>query len=74
VKVHDDLFRAGDERWVRMVVRAGSSVEVGRRGTRERTGYILVVVGEDVSVGGEFAGVSRCERCFDAASRYFEGE
>lgn len=32
------------ERVVRREVRAGSSVEEGRRGTRERMGWIVVVV------------------------------
>jgi hypothetical protein len=53
---------------VRRVVKAGSSVEVSRRGTSERTGYTVVeeAWGVDGNLGGELAGVKRCERCFEA--------
>lgn len=62
---------------VRICVRAGSSVEVSRRGTQEMTGYIVVVDSPgDVLDGefGEFAGVRRGERCFDAAALNFLGD
>lgn len=65
--------------WARVVrseVRAGSSLEEGRSGTRERMGWIVVVVESELCCeeeGGEFAGVRRCDRCFSAAFLYKDG-
>jgi len=55
-------------RWLRIVLKAGSSVDEGRRGTRDRMGYIVVVVVEHVDVEGEdgvgeFVGVRRGAKC-----------
>lgn len=70
VKVQLEGWKGGCDMRVRRVVSAGSSVEVSRSGTRDSTGYTVVV--DDFEAGreeGELTGVRRCERCLDAADR-----
>lgn len=73
VNVHVLGWKGGLARCVRILVRAGSSVEVCNRGTSDMTGYTVVFDPTDVCAG-ELRGVRRRERCSAADFLNSEGD